>query len=46
MITHYNRILHYIKPDSVHIMQQGVIIKSGTAALALEIENQGYDLQT
>jgi Fe-S cluster assembly ATP-binding protein len=43
IITHYQRILHYIKPDFVHIMSNGKIIKSGTSKLAEEIENRGYD---
>jgi Fe-S cluster assembly ATP-binding protein len=43
IITHYQRILHYIKPDFVHIMSDGRIIKSGTSELAKEIEKKGYD---
>jgi Fe-S cluster assembly ATP-binding protein len=43
LITHYQRILHYIKPDHVHIMIKGKIIKSGKAALAKEIEEKGYE---
>ena len=43
LITHYQRILHYIKPDYVHIMIKGKIIKSGNAALAREIEEKGYE---
>jgi len=42
IITHYNRILHYIKPDYVHVMMAGKIVKSGTANLAKEIEEKGY----
>jgi Fe-S cluster assembly ATP-binding protein len=42
LITHYQRILHYIKPDFVHIMIDGKIIRSGKAGLAKEIENKGY----
>lgn len=42
IITHYNRILHYIKPDYVHVMMAGKIVKSGTAKLAKEIEEKGY----
>jgi Fe-S cluster assembly ATP-binding protein len=43
IITHYQRILHYIKPDFVHVMSNGKIIKSGTSKLAEEIEKKGYD---
>ena len=42
VITHYQRLLNYIKPDFVHIMVNGVIIKSGGADLALEVEENGY----
>jgi Fe-S cluster assembly ATP-binding protein len=43
IITHYQRILHYIKPDFVHVMSEGRIIKSGSSKLAVEIEKKGYD---
>lgn len=43
LITHYQRILHYIKPDFVHIMVKGKIIKSGDASLAQKIEKRGYE---
>jgi Fe-S cluster assembly ATP-binding protein len=43
LITHYQRILHYIKPDRVHILVKGKIVKSGGADLALEIEKEGYE---
>jgi Fe-S cluster assembly ATP-binding protein len=43
LITHYQRILHYIKPDYVHILVQGKIIQSGNAALAKKIEKKGYE---
>lgn len=43
MITHYPRILNYIKPDVVHVLVGGRIVKSGDLALALEIEERGYD---
>ncbi len=43
LITHYNRILHYIKPDYVHIMRDGALVKSGGHELALEVEEKGYD---
>lgn len=47
MITHYQRLLDYIKPDFVHVLADGRIIKSGNADLALELEAKGYnDLET
>jgi Fe-S cluster assembly ATP-binding protein len=42
IITHYQRLLDYIKPDIVHIMSDGKIIKSGDADLALYVEKNGY----
>ncbi|MDO9638663.1 MAG: Fe-S cluster assembly ATPase SufC [Pseudotabrizicola sp.] len=42
VITHYQRLLDHIKPDVVHIMAGGRIIKSGGPELALEVENNGY----
>ena len=42
LITHYQRLLNYIKPDHVHVMVDGAIAKSGTAELALELEREGY----
>ena len=42
VITHYQRLLHHIKPDFVHIMADGRIIKSGGPELALQVENNGY----
>ncbi len=42
IITHYQRLLDYIKPDFVHILADGKIVKSGDASLALEIEKAGY----
>ncbi len=42
IITHYQRILRYIKPDKVHIFAGGRIVKSGTAGLAKKIEQKGY----
>jgi len=44
LITHYQRILKYIKPDYVHVMMNGKIVKSGGADLAEELEQKGYDL--
>lgn len=43
VITHYQRILNYIKPDHVHIMLDGRIVESGGAELALHLEEAGYD---
>jgi Fe-S cluster assembly ATP-binding protein len=43
VITHYQRILNYIKPDFVHIMLDGKIAESGGPELALMLEEQGYD---
>ncbi len=43
IITHYPRILEYIKPDYVHVMNDGTIKKTGTYDLALEIEKNGYE---
>ncbi len=42
IITHYERILNYIKPDFVHVMIEGRIVKSGTGGLAKELEEKGY----
>jgi Fe-S cluster assembly ATP-binding protein len=43
VITHYQRILNYIKPDHVHILVDGQIVMSGEPELALELEEKGYD---
>jgi Fe-S cluster assembly ATP-binding protein len=43
VITHYQRILNYIKPDFVHVMLDGRIVESGGAELALHLEEHGYD---
>jgi Fe-S cluster assembly ATP-binding protein len=43
LITHYQRLLDYIQPDYVHVMQDGKIIKTGSAELAKELENKGYE---
>ena len=43
VITHYQRLLDYIKPDFVHVMFDGKIVKSGGPELALELESRGYD---
>jgi Fe-S cluster assembly ATP-binding protein len=43
VITHYQRILNYIKPDFVHVMLDGRIVESGGSELALHLEEHGYD---
>lgn len=43
VITHYQRLLDYIKPDFVHVLYKGRIVKSGGPGLALELEERGYD---
>ena len=43
LVTHYQRLLNYIVPDFVHVMDGGRIIKPGGKELALELENRGYD---
>jgi Fe-S cluster assembly ATP-binding protein len=43
IITHYTRILRYIKPDEVHVMMQGKIVTSGGPELADELEDKGYE---
>jgi Fe-S cluster assembly ATP-binding protein len=43
LITHYQRLLDYIKPNYVHVMQNGKIIKTGSADLAKELEVKGYE---
>lgn len=42
IITHYQRLLNYIKPDVVHVMMGGRIVKTGKADLALKLEDEGY----
>ena len=43
IITHYQRLLNYIKPDFVHVLMNGKIVKSGGPELALELEKKGYE---
>ncbi|HYG19345.1 MAG TPA: Fe-S cluster assembly ATPase SufC [Ohtaekwangia sp.] len=43
VVTHYQRLLDYIVPDFVHVLYKGKIVKSGTKALAIELEAKGYD---
>ena len=44
LVTHYQRILNYVKPDRVHVMMDGKIVRSGGPDLALHLEEHGYDL--
>ena len=43
LVTHYQRLLDYVKPDYVHVLAEGKIVKSGGPELALEVEEKGYD---
>ena len=43
VITHYQRLLDYVKPDKVHVLAKGRIVKSGGPELALQLENEGYE---
>jgi Fe-S cluster assembly ATP-binding protein len=43
LVTHYQRLLNYVVPDYVHVMEGGRMIKTGDKALALELETRGYD---
>ena len=42
LITHYQRLLDYIKPDFIHVMSNGQLVRSGGPELALELERDGY----
>jgi len=42
LVTHYQRLLDYVKPDYVHVLVDGKLVKTGTAELALELEEKGY----
>ncbi len=42
VITHYQRLLDYVEPDRVHVLQGGRIVQSGDKGLALELERRGY----
>jgi Fe-S cluster assembly ATP-binding protein len=46
LITHYQRLLDYVKPDFVHVLADGKIVKTGGFELALELEKKGYDWLT
>ena len=43
LITHYQRLLDYIRPDYIHVVVGGSIVRSGGAELSLELEQQGYE---
>ncbi|MFC3101031.1 Fe-S cluster assembly ATPase SufC [Altererythrobacter lauratis] len=43
LITHYQRLLDYVRPDHVHVLAKGRIVKSGGPELALELESEGYE---
>jgi Fe-S cluster assembly ATP-binding protein len=43
IVTHYQRLLNYIKPDVVHILVDGRIVETGGADLAMAVENTGYE---
>lgn len=43
LVTHYQRLLNYIEPDYVHVMEGGKIIKTGDKSLALDLESRGYE---
>jgi Fe-S cluster assembly ATP-binding protein len=43
LVTHYQRLLNYIVPDYVHVMDAGRIVKTGGKELAHELETRGYD---
>jgi Fe-S cluster assembly ATP-binding protein len=43
LVTHYQRLLNYIVPDYIHVMSDGRIVRTGDKALALELEERGYD---
>ncbi|HXC58326.1 MAG TPA: ABC transporter ATP-binding protein, partial [Steroidobacteraceae bacterium] len=43
LVTHYQRLLDHVRPDRVHVLAQGRILKSGGPELARELEQRGYD---
>jgi Fe-S cluster assembly ATP-binding protein len=45
VITHYQRLLNYVEPDRVHVLQSGRIVQSGDKTLALELERRGYGVE-
>ena len=46
VITHYERLLNYLEPDYVHVINDGIIIKTGDSSLANELEEKGYEWLT
>jgi Fe-S cluster assembly ATP-binding protein len=42
LITHYQRLLDYVEPDRVHVLNRGAIVRSGGPELAKELEREGY----
>jgi len=46
LVTHYQRLLDHVRPDRVHVLSRGRIVRSGDASLALELEKRGYDWVT
>ncbi len=46
LITHYQRLLDYVKPQFVHVLSEGKIVRSGGPELALELESKGYEWLT
>ena len=46
IITHHPKILEYIKPDFIHVLEKGRIVKTGNYSLALDIEKNGYNAVT
>ena len=42
LVTHYQRLLHYVVPDRVHVLANGRIVRSGDQTLAEELERKGY----
>ncbi|HSG33398.1 MAG TPA: Fe-S cluster assembly ATPase SufC [Sphingomonadaceae bacterium] len=46
LITHYQRLLDYVKPDKVHVLSKGRIVKTGGSELALQLEEEGYEAVT
>jgi Fe-S cluster assembly ATP-binding protein len=43
LVTHYQRLLDYVEPDFVHVLSQGLIVRSGDKSLALQLEEKGYE---
>jgi Fe-S cluster assembly ATP-binding protein len=43
LVTHYQRMLNYVKPDRVHVFMDGKIVRSGSSELALGLEEKGYE---